>query len=132
MLQIANFLLYFNAVYALLDALSYLSSALSSGIYFLVFLLAVVSVVTSVLGGMGLAERRKRGYQLAVVAAFMPAITRGVIVAMQSSVVDAIVAAVGIKQLTSGRSAIGYLFELALIALLAHPESRNYQRIWFD
>jgi hypothetical protein len=30
------------------------------------------------------------------------------------------------------RDPIGLMFEIALIALLLHPQSRDYQRIWFS
>jgi len=39
-------------------------------------------------------------------------------------------------RLLSGSSLLGYsiinlMFEVALVALLLHPQSRDYQRIWF-
>jgi hypothetical protein len=31
-----------------------------------------------------------------------------------------------------GGSIVNFLFEVALVALLLHPQSRDYQRIWFS
>ena len=42
-----------------------------------------------------------------------------------------IVAVVGILGLFKGVALISFLFAVALVALLLHPMSRDYQRIWF-
>ena len=31
----------------------------------------------------------------------------------------------------AGGDLIGLMFEIALVALLLHPQSRDYQRLWF-
>jgi hypothetical protein len=98
-LQIAVFLLYINAFFALLS-LSGIGILLAAG---------------GVGAGFGIANERKWGYGLGLAMAFLPfAIT-----------------------LLSGHGLIGtdlvtLAFEIALVALLLHPQSRNYQRIWFN
>ena len=42
-----------------------------------------------------------------------------------------IVAVVGLLGLFKGVALISFLFAVALVALLLHPMSRDYQRIWF-
>ena len=43
-----------------------------------------------------------------------------------------VVAAVGLLQGFYGGGVIGLMIGIALIALLLHPQSRDYQRIWFS
>ncbi|MCU1375566.1 MAG: hypothetical protein JWO68_2852 [Actinomycetia bacterium] len=47
-------------------------------------------------------------------------------------IVGLVVAAVGLLLGFSGSGLIGILFGIALVALLLHPQSRDYQRIWFS
>jgi hypothetical protein len=67
-------------------------------------------------GGFGIANEKKWGYRLAV----------GITVLV-----------VGVTLLRFGLSAIfglyviNTMFQVALVALLLHPQSREYQRIWF-
>jgi hypothetical protein len=67
-------------------------------------------------GAYGIANERKWGYMLGVAMAFLPAAFR-----VWFFGVDALL----------GRDVISLMFEIALIALLLHPQSREYQRIWF-
>ena len=62
----------------------------------------------------GIANERKWGYGLGVGMAFAPFVLR---VMYGGSLL--------------GADIITLLFEIALIALLLHPQSRDYQRIWF-
>ena len=41
-------------------------------------------------------------------------------------------AAGGLGLVLSSSYVIGYLFDIALVAALAHPHSREYQKIWFE
>ena len=41
-------------------------------------------------------------------------------------------AAGGLGLVLSSSYVIGYLFDIALVAALAHPQSREYQKIWFE
>ena len=100
-LQIAVALLYWNA------ALSLLFGLLSGGYgrYELVLMLF------EVFGGIGVANERKWGYWVAVTA----------------SVIPFVLLALGYV----GGGLLTLLFEVALVALLVHPQSRSYYKIWF-
>jgi len=65
-------------------------------------------------GGLGVANERRWGYVLAVVLAVLNVLVG--------------VAAVATG---SGLNLINLLFAVILAALLLHPQSREYQRIWF-
>ena len=95
-LQVAVFLLYINAVFA----------ALFGG---LGSLLGLVFTAGSAGAGFGIANERRWGYVVALVAAVT-----------------------GVLYGFSGSGIIGVMFGIALIALLLHPQSRDYQRIWFS
>ena len=103
-LQIAVFLLYLTAVFGLVDMVRFH--------FFPLFSLA--GVVGSVAAGYGIANERKWGYFLGVGIAFLPFALR-----------------IYYGQSILGVDIITLLFEVALIALLLHPQSRDYQRIWF-
>ncbi len=100
-LQIAVVLLYWNA------ALSLLFGLLTGGYgrYELVLMLF------EVLGGVGVANEKKWGYWVAVLASLLPfyLLVRGYV----------------------GGGLLTLLFEVALVALLLHPHSRSYYKIWF-
>ena len=93
-LQIAVFLLYFNAFFMVIYG----------GLF---HPLGLLLVVASVAGGFGIANEQKWGYIVGLVAA----------------AVDVF--------LTLGGNIINLMFAIALVALLLHPQSRDYQRIWF-
>jgi len=103
-LQIAVFLLYLTAVFGLIDMVRF---HYFPGV-------AVASVGGSVAAGYGIANERKWGYILGIVIAFLPFALR-----------------IYYGQPILGVDIITLLFEVALIALLLHPQSRDYQRIWF-
>ncbi len=105
-LQIAVFLLYINAAFELLDMLLYPGVRTLFG-----FLL----IAAGVAAGYNIANERRFGYALGIVMAFLP---------------------FGLRFLffgnpLEGAGPIKLVFEVALIALLLHPMSRDYQRIWF-
>ncbi|HWD24088.1 MAG TPA: hypothetical protein VG368_01375 [Acidimicrobiales bacterium] len=101
-LQIAVALLYWNAFLGLL--LGVLTGG--TGRFFLLLIVAEVA------GAIGVTNERKWGYLVALVAACLPVVL----------LVTTNMAAGGLLNL---------LFEIALIALLLHPMSRNYYKIWF-
>jgi len=103
-LQIAVFLLYAQAVFALLFG-GYL---LAEGLLVL---------VGGVAGGYGIANEKKWGYGLALAVAIFPFIYR--------------VARGGLGDVFATGDVIELMFEVALVLLLLHPQSRDYQRIWF-
>lgn len=100
-LQISVALLYWNAVLGLLFGLLG-----SGGARFYLPL-----VLLEAAGGYGIANERKWGYRVAVLAAFLPFV----------------LLAAGFV----GGSLLTLLFEIALVALLLHPQSRSYYKIWF-
>ena len=105
-LYIAVFLLYINAAFSLFYMLIYgafppLSLAAAAG---------------GVAAGFGIANEKKWGYWLGLAMAFFPFFVR-----LFYGGVDAV--------LSTGL--INLMFEIALVALLLHPQSREYQRIWF-
>jgi hypothetical protein len=101
-MQIAVFLLYINAVFG------FLQGALGSP-------WGILYVAGGVAGGFGIANERRWGYALGLIVAFLP-------LAFRLSHGGGLI----------GFDLIGFLFEIALIALLLHPQSRDYQRIWFS
>lgn len=103
-LQIAVALLYWNA------ALSLLFGLVAGGFG----LLELVVLGLDVVGGVGIANERKWGYVVAVVAAFAPLV---------------LLIAIGGSLLAGGL--LNLIFQIALIALLLHPMSRSYYKLWF-
>lgn len=102
-LQIAVILLYINAVFMVLGG----------GLFTGIGLLVVVGYVG---GGLGIANEKRYGYFAAI----------------------GVVALIVIWSLSFGLGAlddvnflISLLFDVALLALLLHPQSRDYQKIWF-
>ena len=67
--------------------------------------------VAQVAAGYGIANEKKWGYGLGLVGAFGP-----LVLALGGVV---------------GLNLISLVFEIILIVLLLHPQSREYQRIWF-
>lgn len=104
-LVIATMLLYLNAAFGLLFGVVALSP-----------ILALATIIGLAAGGFGIANEKKWGYAVAVTAA---------------------IAQVGMFILVFGIEVVEFpliitlLFDGALVALLLHPESRDYQRIWF-
>lgn len=106
-LQIAVFLLYADAVFAVLFG------QIFSGIG---LLLAVGSVVA----GFQIANDKKWGYQLGVgVSGFRVALILFFVFTDLAAVTDL-------------RFLISIIFPVALFMALVHPTSREHQRIWFD
>lgn len=68
-------------------------------------------------GGYGIANEKKWGYSLAVIAAVVQLL---VVFSLNGS-----------ATFTNVFALMTFLFDGALVALLLHPMSRDYQRIWF-
>lgn len=100
----AVILLYINAAF----------SVLFGGI---VSVFGLVFAVGQVAAGWGIANEKKWGYQLGVAMAFLPAAFR-----LAFGGLDAVL----------GTGIINLMFEILLIALLLHPQSKEHQRIWFS
>ena len=102
-LQFACWLLYANAIVGLLFG----GSALG-----------ILGLAASVLAGYGIANEKRWGYFLAVALTGL-------------EVLLYVVIAGGIIGAISSPILIPLAFTVALFALLLHPQSRDYQRIWF-
>jgi hypothetical protein len=124
-LVISQFLLYFDAFFLALAALGWGNDYgfPTDGLFArLVFLGAAGA---SAFGAFGVANEMKRGYQVAVVASFLPIIVRFVIVVLYGSVVTNL-----FYFLVPG-GILNAIFVYALIALLLHRQSREYQQLYF-
>jgi hypothetical protein len=102
-LQIAVILLYIDAFFLVLRG----------GIFTSYGLLIIAG---SAGAGFGIANERKWGYALGVAVACFGPVLRF---------------ALGGFDAVFGVGLINLMFEVALIALLLHPQSREYQRVWF-
>jgi len=105
-LWLAQILLYTTAAFELI-------SGISSGGFALLQLLLIGGQVYA---AYGIANGRKLAYRIGIVFAFLP-------IALQIALF-AFTRAFGLN-------IFSLLFEVALIAALLHPQSREYQRIWF-
>jgi len=70
-------------------------------------------IAGGVAGGLGIAQEKRWGYGVALGVALLP-----------------FVLIIAGKVFIGGL--ISLLFDIALVALLLHPQSREYQRIWFS
>jgi hypothetical protein len=104
-LQISVWLLYFNAFWALI--------ALLAGAPF-----ALINLVGCAAAAYGIANEKRWGYFLGVVVAIL-------------DLSLLVIAAGGLTGLFSFSSLISLMFAVALVVALLHPQSRDYQRIWF-
>jgi hypothetical protein len=102
-LFMAVILLYINSVFYLLGV----------GLLKPVGLLIAAGGVAA---GWGIANQKKWGYALGVIMAVLPFIAMLV---------------PGFLGVSFGVGLVNLMFEIALLALLLHPQSREYQRIWF-
>jgi hypothetical protein len=79
--------------------------------------LGLAIIVGLAAGGFGIANEKKWGYTVAVAAAVAQVLLYLIFG--------------GISALNNVGVLIGFMFDAALVALLLHPQSRDYQRIWF-
>jgi hypothetical protein len=70
-------------------------------------------IAGGVAGGLGIAQEKRWGYGVGLAVSLLP-----------------FVLIIAGKALITG--VIGLMFDIALVALLLHPQSREYQRIWFS
>ncbi len=108
-LVIACFLLYFNAAFAVLISLGTSFTGVRA--------IDLLPIAAGVLGAYGIANERRWGYYLAVLVSFLPF----VIAALYNSNHNPF----------GGASPLTLVFEIALVALLLHTQSREYQKVWF-
>ena len=125
-MQIATWLLYLNGFFALIgfmDKSDWIGFArVDKGA--LGSLIGLVVVASFIGGGYLMANDRKIGYRLALIAAFSPFVLRIWILWSYPGwgAIDKI----------TGNDTIGFIFEAALCALLLHPQSREHQRLWYS
>jgi hypothetical protein len=121
-LQIAVFLLYIQAAFTLLFGIA-------NDIQYVVFpaprLVQLFLVAGSAAGGFLIANEKKWGYRLGVAVAVLPLLAR-LMLGFGFSLSDPVPSVSPISY-----NVIGLLFEIALLALLLHTQSRQHQRIWF-
>ena len=122
-MQIATWLLYLNGFFALIG---FMDKSDWTGIAriekgALGSLVGLIAVASFIAGGYLMANDRRIGYRLALVAAFSPFILRIWILSGWGAI-DKI----------TGNDTIGFIFEAALCALLLHPQSREHQRLWYS
>jgi hypothetical protein len=79
-------------------------------------LFALVTIAGLAVGGFGIANEKKWGYTVAVGAAALQVVL--------------LLAAAG-TEVIEFPLILNLVFDGALVALLLHPQSRDYQRIWF-
>ena len=104
-LQIAVFLLYINAVFAVLSG-SPLTLALG---------------VAEAAAGYGIANEKRWAYLLGVAAALFGLLPFALLLVSS-----------GVGAILDLAVLINLVFPVALVALLLHPQSRDYQKIWFS
>jgi uncharacterized membrane protein (UPF0136 family) len=134
-LQIATWLLYFDGFFALVNVtyksgyIGYLRNQYPFG-----FLLGIISVALYVSGGLLMANDLKIGYKLSVAAAALPFVLRFLAVRSYAQKFE-VQSPIGIIDYITGRifggSVISSAFDVAVLALLLHAQSREHQRIWY-
>ncbi|TRZ83576.1 MAG: hypothetical protein D4R92_00785 [Actinobacteria bacterium] len=128
-LQIASMLLYLNGFFALIsvidktDYLGYLRTR-----YWFGAVLALAVVGFHAFGGLLMANDRKLGYKFGVAAAFSPFVLRYWAFSDLSNMLGG---EISLYRKISGGSTTSLIFEIALCALMLHPQSRSHQRIWY-
>jgi hypothetical protein len=105
-LQSAVFLCYLNAVFGILFGIA------PTSLLMMLFIVAGLGA-----GGFGIANEKRWGYVLAVTAASLQVLV--------------FVGFYGTEVISNISLLISFVFDVALLALLIHPMSRDYQRIWF-
>lgn len=134
-LQIATWLLYFDGFFTLVSLIDksghigYLRFQYPFG-----FILGIISVALYVFGGLLMANDLKIGYKLSIAAATMPFVLRFLAVRSLAQNFET-QSPIGISDYVTGRifggSVISSAFDVAVLALLLHTQSREHQRIWY-
>lgn len=131
-LQIAIFLLYFRAFFDLLDLFSHSGQAELARIIKgtgTANLVVFGIIALEIAGGYFTAQERKWGYKIALVAALAPFALNFWITSGYGGL--NIVERLSLGSLSNFSVLLWVVFHVALVALVLHPMSRDYQRIWF-
>jgi hypothetical protein len=145
-LQYATWLLYWSALWSFIYLFDSNLRIAGAGILGIVaFVLAVAQIPLAIFGASEMAMYKKRGYPMALAAAFIPATIRllGGLGALGATTIIpggelAKVTLFDVIRFTvfpvggSLSSIISFAFELALIIFLLHPESRRYAKLWIN
>jgi hypothetical protein len=102
-LQIAVILLYIDAVFSLLG--------------FYPFAIRLILIATMAGGAYGIANEKRWGYFVGIFGAFF-------------NILWPMLWGVSLGSIITSNP-LGFMLGVALVALLLHPMSRDYQRIWF-
>ena len=89
-------------------------------------LLGIVYIGVNVFGAYGIANELKRGYQVAVVASFLPIALPAVVLTLQGDLIGRL------GEVLVPGGILNAVFVYALIALLLHSQSREHQKVWFS
>ena len=122
-LQIATWLLYLDGFFALVDLLDgggemyYLRFRYAGGLF-----IGLVIVALYALGGLYMANERRLGYRLSVAAAISPFPINFIVYSDLGG---------SLRYRLFGTGLISFAFNVALLALLLHPQSKEHQRVWF-
>jgi len=122
-LQIATWLLYINGFFALVElidgggVLHYFKERYALG-----FVLGLAIVAAHVAGGFLMANERKIGWKVSLVAAASPFVLTYVAYTQIGA---------SMRYRLFGGSLLSFAFDAALLALLLHRQSREHQRIWY-
>lgn len=125
-LVVAQFLLYFDAFFALLAVVG------GGGLG----LLGLLLIAGSVYGAAGIASELRTGYYAAIAVSFLPLALR-VIVALGAfgglfGNLSWVLLQIGGDDPRLRSDLIGVMFQYALIVVLLHSQSREHTRIWFS
>ena len=135
-LQYATWLLYWSAFWGLITVLDTgaILPGSSGGIRgLLLWAFLIAQIPLAVFGASEMAMYHKRGYAMALIAAFIPAASRLVFLIGQESVNLLEVVRWTIFPVDgSFRSLISFAFEAGLIVCLLHPVSRRYAKVWIN
>jgi len=114
-LYISTLLLYMNAVFALLF--------LGGSRLFIAFgaFVAIIVIGAQVAGAYGIANEFRWGYLLSVAVAGLGLVPFAMLLAFD-----------GIGAIFNVSLLIQMVFPVVLFVLLVHPQSREYQRVWFN
>ncbi len=112
-LYIATFLLYFNAAFGLLFG--------TSSLFFFGIIPGLLLTVGMAAGAFGIANEKRWGYWLGVGTAGLSLFPYALYIFSN-----------GLGSIFQITLLITLVFPVALFALLIHPMSRQYQRLWFS
>ena len=123
-LAIATWLLYIDGVFALLSYLDGTGFNLYLSRFSLGGLLSLLACLAFGAGGFLMANGKRLGWYIALVAAFSPFLLRAYLALTWPSL------NVSISWIIDGGSLVNLVFEAALVALLLHNMTRSYAQRW--